>query len=728
LHLRGLFETQNRRICEIRLIGKDGARFHARLESVASADHLGNVACCRTAISDITERERAEKALRESEDKFSKAFQSNASLMAISTLEDGLFMDVNDEFLRVFGYDREEVIGKRSADLRLFGDSNRRDAMTRKIQERGNIRNVEIRYRTKHGELRHGLFSGEVIELRSRSCWLTVLHDITARKRAEEALRTASELNENIVSSSPVGISIYNSAGKCITANDAVGNMVGASKDQVLRQNYHRIESWKKSGLYDVALSAMREKEKKHHEIETRTTFGKLAAFDCHLAPIRVGNEHHLLFMIDDITERKRAEEELREAKKAAEAAKEVAEIANRAKSVFLANMSHELRTPLTAILGFSQLLSRGANLDPGERKNLEIIHRGGKHLLSLINDVLNMSKIEAGRAVLMEKDFSMRRMLDEVENMFRLKAGKKGLRLVFEREAGVPEYVRTDEDKLRQALVNLLDNALKFTEEGGITVKIEYGPLNIENAVKRSGKKSGKEDKNPPSSIPGLFNPQSPSPNLRFTISDTGPGIAPGEQDGLFEAFTQTESGRKSREGTGLGLAISRKFVRMMGGDITVESEVGGGAVFRFGIRAETAKGAVLETARPGRRVIAPAPGQPRRRILIVDDRENNRSLLLELLAPAGFELRGAANGEEAVDIHREWEPHLIFMDMRMPVMDGLEAVKIIRNAEAEKSSPKGGDSEKSRIENQKSKIKIIAVTAGAFEEDRAAALSAGC
>ncbi|MCP4690223.1 MAG: response regulator, partial [Desulfobacterales bacterium] len=397
---------------------------------------------------------------------------------------------------------------------------------------------------------------------------------------------------------------------------------------------------------------------------------------------------------IQDITDRKRAEEELQDAKEAALEAQRVAEVANRAKSVFLANMSHELRSPLNAILGFARVMDRNRAIPPGEKEHLAIIRNSGEHLLNLINDVLDMSKIEAGRAVLNEKDFDVYQLLDDLKNMFCLKTEERGLRLVFERDAGVPRYVRTDEGKLRQVLVNLLDNALKFTKEGGITVKIEYRRFI----------------------------------NLLFSISDTGPGIAPDELDSLFEAFTATETGRKSREGTGLGLPISLKFVRMMGGDITVESEVGEGAVFRFGIRAETAKGAVLETARPESRVIALAPGQPRHRILVVDDKESNRSLLLELLGPPGFELRGAENGEEAVDIQREWEPHLIFMDMRMPVMDGHEATRIIRNAEVEKSRPGGGDPGKSRIENQKSKIKIVAVTANAFEEDRAAALSAGC
>ncbi|MDM8555942.1 ATP-binding protein [Desulfococcaceae bacterium HSG7] len=362
---------------------------------------------------------------------------------------------------------------------------------------------------------------------------------------------------------------------------------------------------------------------------------------------------------------------------------KKNADKANKAKSEFLANMSHELRTPLNAIIGFARILDRSRVIPSEEKEEVAIIRRSGEHLLNLINDVLDMSKIEAGRTVITETDFDVYRLLDDVENMFCLKAEEKRLQLIVECDTGVPQYIRTDESKLRQVLVNLLGNALKFTKEGGISLRVGKTSEVLEN---------------------------SEVCQLIFEMEDTGEGIAPAELDSIFVSFVQTETGRKSQQGTGLGLPISRKFVQMMGGDIAVESRVGRGTVFRFKIQAQTAKGTETETGKPEKHVIALEPNQPHYRILIVDDRETNRLLLLRLLAPVGFELREAKNGREAVEIWKKWEPHLICMDMRMPVMDGYEATKRIKAATKRQATA------------------IIAVTASAFEDERAVVLSAGC
>ncbi len=367
--------------------------------------------------------------------------------------------------------------------------------------------------------------------------------------------------------------------------------------------------------------------------------------------------------------------------------AKEAAEAANRAKSLFLANMSHELRTPLNAILGFTQLMERDPAILDSHRENLEIISRSGEHLLSLINSVLEMSKIEAGRVVVQKQNFDLYRLLDDLEDMFYLRAGEKGLQLIFDRDPDVPRYIRGDESKLRQVLINLLSNAVKFTEEGGVSLQVQSREI--------AGQGNGHTQN-------GL--------RLIFEVADTGVGIAPEEMDKLFEAFVQTSSGEKSQEGTGLGLPISRQFVELMGGDISVESDLGCCSSFRFDIAVEQVDTSNLDLNAPRPRVVGLAPDQPHYRILVVEDKWANRKLLVKLLEPLGFEVREATHGREGLEIWEAWSPHLIWMDLRMPVMNGYEAAQRI------KATTKG------------QATVIIALTASAFEEQRAVILSAGC
>ena len=443
-----------------------------------------------------------------------------------------------------------------------------------------------------------------------------------------------------------------------------------------------------------------------------------------------------------EIIERKWAEAALQKAVVAADKA-------NRAKSEFLSSMSHELRTPLNAILGFSQVMVRDSSLNNQHQQHLEIINRASEHLLSLINDILEMSQIEAGRTQLNESSFNLIKLLETLEEMFRLKAVSKKLQLKFEVADGVPHFVNGDECKLRQILINLLGNAIKFTETGSVTLQVKMkveeslavetaeftdiqtkpadaGSNHSESLAVETAEFTGIQTKPADAgseqcahgdfywvdanSIRPVFLQKSEFVRLQFEIEDTGPGIAAEEMNKLFQPFEQTQTGRKSQHGTGLGLPISRKFVQMMGGDITVSSTPDLGSKFAFDIQIKFADPTEVKMLKPQKKVIGLAPGQPEYRILVVDDRADNRLVLVRLLSSLGLLVREAENGQEAVAVWEDWQPQLIWMDMRMPVMDGYEATKQI------KAHPLG----KTTV--------IIALTANAFENERKSILAAGC
>jgi signal transduction histidine kinase/CheY-like chemotaxis protein/ligand-binding sensor domain-containing protein len=351
------------------------------------------------------------------------------------------------------------------------------------------------------------------------------------------------------------------------------------------------------------------------------------------------------------------------------------AQAASRAKSAFLANMSHELRTPLNGVLGFAQLLSRRRGRDAEDREGLGVIMSSGEHLLSLINDVLSLSKIEAGSVTLEKGELDPRKVVRDVEKVLRLRADEKRIRFTVEMD-DLPALVTGDEVRLRQILLNLVGNAVKFTESGGVTLRARWS----------HGRAS-------------------------FEVEDTGPGISAEELPRLFEPFVQTETGRRSKEGTGLGLAVSRNLARLMDGDITVESTGGRGSIFRVNVALPEA--AAKTAAIDERRVVSFAPGQTPVRILVADDTPVNRVVLTRLLSQVGFEVREAVNGEEAVSIWRNWKPHLIWMDWRMAGMDGLEATRRIR-AEEKTSGAK--------------RTPILALSASALDHERGQILAAGC
>jgi PAS domain S-box-containing protein len=518
------------------------------------------------------------------------------------------------------------------------------------------------------------------------------------RKRAEEELRASEERFRALFESAPIGISINDGHGRYLHANQAMLEMLGYSEEDLLGLSCFDV-----TFADDLVVS---------HELFPQLIDGRLGGFQIEKRYVRkrgdafwvnrkcaavrdeTGKFLYAFAMAEDVTEQKAAQQalqrahdeletrveqrttELRDMNVLLNEAKESAEAASRAKNEFLARMSHELRTPLNSILGYLQIFSRDLNLTPGQQQGLDVVRRSGEHLLAMITEILDLAKIEAGQMELRPCDFNLRKLVEELSDATRVRAGEKDLEFSAQIDAELPFSVHGDEQRLRQLLLNLLVNAAKFTDSGRVT----FRALN--------------------QSAPG---------KIRFEVEDTGVGIATEQLEEIFMPFHQVGNSSRLSEGTGLGLTISRELAHMIGGELTVRSTPGSGSLFSVDISLPVVSSASETRETLNEQRIVGYQGA-RRRILVVDDIAENRQVIIDMLAPLGFALAEAETGAVALELAAIFRPDLVLLDLRMPDMDGYEAARRIRGLP------------------ELEKIIIIALSASVFDQTRAESMDAGC
>ena len=699
------FETHHRR--------KDGSLFpvEVRIRPFSQDGHRLSLALAR----DITDRKRAEEELRRSEAYVAEG-QRLTHTGSWAWSAGGAGRDYwSEEMFRIFGFKSSEAPPALEDFLqRIHPDDYDRvtQEWEKTVREKADLI-VDFRIVLPDGITRDihiighpVLKTGDLVE------YVGTAIDVTERKRTEEELRKHREHLEELVKQRTEELAVLNQlvygsleSGDVAAwwidfkerdtyyALDNAARMLGLEPDPTGKKSY-KLSDWSKlltntaaafpelapvvEQAKDAFAGAVSGKYQNYRAIyPVAMSDGALKWMDARAEIARRDEHGQALFMtgtLIDVTRLKRAEADLGEAKARAEAA-------NRAKSSFLANMSHELRTPLNAVLGFSRLLKNDPAATPQQQETLDVIVRSGEHLLNLINNVLDMAKIESGQVGLKESEVDLHRLLHEMQSLMGAGAVEKGLRFALELDPDLPRVVAVDAGKLRQVLLNLLGNAIKYTESGGVKLRARLASVHGTEEAK-----------------------------VRFEVEDTGRGISPEDCQRIFTAFVQLGEQTPAQGGTGLGLSICKQYVELMGGQIAVTSQPGKGAKFHFVIPVRILPDLPERDQLKHRRILGLAQGQPRCRLLIAEDQPENRLLLRKVLSPLGFELREAANGQEAVALFDQWQPHLIWMDIRMPVMDGLEAVRRIRATPAGKAT------------------KIVALTAHALEEEREPIMAAGC
>jgi PAS domain S-box-containing protein len=679
-HLNGLFERYE---VEYRIKTKSGEYiwFYDN-GSIVKKDANGKPLTVSGIVINTTARKHAEDEIEQSNARFSAMIANISDVIAIMDA-DGFKKYESPNMKKIFGWLPEDNAG-RSAFSFVHPDDlpNAQKFFHSLLGEDNSTKTLEFRYECKDGSYKPiELIAANLLKDPVINGIMVSFRDITERKFAEDSLRNSEIRYSSMISNISDVIGIMGADGIMTYKSPNIEKWFGwLPKDRVGTSGFSTVHPDDLERVGKVFYSLL-EKENAVKTLEFRYQCKDGSYKPIELTAANLLNDPFIsgvLLNYRDITEHRQSENALHETNAQLESAvvtankmTQLAEASSKSKSTFLANMSHEIRTPLNAIIGFSQLMNREKSLTDSQKGYAASINNAGEHLLKLINDILELSKLGAGRMELNPANFDLHAVFNEVQMMFKEQSLSKRLQLIVELSGDLPHNVIADSHKLRQILINLIGNAIKFTEHGSIVVRARVEKWNKDTS------------------------------RLVVEIQDTGPGMSEDELGKLFKQFEQTNAGIRKNSGTGLGLALSRELAVLMGGNITVASEEGKGSVFTIQIEIKKGKSGVSEVALT-KRVIWIDRHQKAYRVLVVDDKEENRQVVVNLLNLVGFETKEAVNGEDAIAKFEAWEPHLILMDMRMPVMDGYEAIRLIKSTEKGKPTP------------------VIALTASSLEEEK--------
>ena len=655
------------------------------------------------------ERKHAEGALQ-----LNQFLMDRAGDMIFLVRSDARFCYVNEKACDSLGYSRDELLSMKVHDISLDHHSEAWQEHWDKTK-RVPTTNFESNLREKTGKVFPAEVTVNFLEFNGVEYHCSFVRDITERKKAEEALRVAKEELEvrvqdrtkelskanvlltqeiserkrgevalkqaerkyhSIVENAVEGIYQSSPDGRFISVNTSLARMYGYETPEELL-----------TGVLDIEHQVYVDPTQREKFVHLLAAQGKLEGFECQVyhrdGSIRWISEYaravkdkdgkleYFEGSIQDITSRKQAEEELQRAK-------EIAESANRAKSEFLANMSHELRTPLNGILGYAQILKRDQTLGEAQKSGVDIMQRSGEHLLTLINDILDLSKIEAQKLEIQPQAFHLRDFLKSITDMTRVRAEQARLSFQYETASSLPAGVIGDEKRLRQVLLNLLGNAVKFTKTGKVVLRVSRDSSNLRDQC------------------------------VRFEIEDSGIGIAQEHLDVIFKPFQQVSDRSRQVEGTGLGLAITKRLVTLMGGELHVNSTPGRGSTFWFTIDLPETDECFEYSDQEDRQIVGVRGAA--KHVLVVDDKWENRAIVNNILSPLGFMVSEATNGREGLTKARECSPDVVLMDLVMPEMDGFEATQKLRQIP------------------EVNEVVVIALSASVFEENQIKSREAGC